>query len=207
MKPRKIGFYPIVDSYEWAEKLIPLGVPSLQLRIKNKPLEIVEHEILKTIDLSQRYTCQLFINDYWQLAIKHHAFGLHLGQEDIEKADIRAIHNAGLYLGISTHNHQEIERALSCDPFYLAYGPIYETTTKKMSVSPRGLSRLKYWVDMLNFPIVAIGGISLTNLDDVLETDVDGIAVISAITTNPDYQNTIKKFNAAVLYDTYEEEL
>lgn len=191
---QKIGFYPVVDSYQWIEKLIPLGVPSIQLRIKNQPIATIDAQIIASQQLATHYNCQLFINDYWELAIKHHAFGVHLGQEDCDAADFQAIHRAGLKLGISTHNDHEINRALQFDPHYLAYGPIYETTTKVMQASPRGINRLTYWVNAINLPIVAIGGITLENLDDVVKTGVEGIAVVSAITQATDYQHTVEQF-------------
>lgn len=194
---RKIGFYPIVDSYQWIQKLIPLGVPTIQLRIKDKPIEFIEQEIIVSNQLAQHYKCQLFINDYWQLAIKHNVFGVHLGQEDCELADIKAIHRAKLKLGISTHNDREINHALHCDPDYIAYGPIYETTTKVMKASARGLDRLTYWVEAINLPIVAIGGINLARLDGVLSTGVDGVAVVSTLTQAINYQETTKQFLTA----------
>ena len=190
---KKIGFYPVVDSSEWIKRLTPLGVPTIQLRIKNKPLDVLEQEIKDSIQIANQYRCNLYINDYWALAIKHNAHGIHLGQEDIQSADINAIHDAHINLGISTHNDREVAAALDCDPYYIAYGPIYETTTKEMKASPRGTGRLCYWVNALNLPVVAIGGINLTRLDDVLQTNVDGIAVVSAVTQAPD-------FNKATLY-------
>ena len=191
---RKIGFYPVVDSYQWMKQLIPLGVPSIQLRIKNKSLDIVEQEIIASNQLARQYNCQLFINDYWQLAIKHKVFGVHLGQEDCATTDIKAIQTSNLKLGISTHNGSEINNALQLEPDYIAYGPIYDTTTKIMKTSARGLERLTYWVEAINLPIVAIGGINLERLDGVLDTGVDGVAIVSAVTQAADYQQVVKKF-------------
>lgn len=195
---RRIGFYPVVDSYHWIEKLIPLGVPTIQLRIKNQPAARVEEQIVASQHLAQQYNCQLFINDYWQLAIKHRVFGVHLGQEDCATADIKAIHAANLKLGISTHNGSEVNRALQLDPDYIAYGPIYETTTKVMHDTPRGLNRLTYWVEAINLPIVAIGGITLERLNGIIQTGVDGIAVVSAVTHAKDYQQVVQQFLTAM---------
>ncbi len=191
---RRIGFYPIVDSYAWIEKLIPLGVPSIQLRMKGNSMHVIEEHIIKSIALAKRYACQLFINDYWQLALKHQSFGVHLGQEDVVIADTEAIHAAGLHLGISTHNTAEIEYALQYNPSYIAYGPIYATQTKKMNATPRGLDRLEYWVKRMNLPIVAIGGINLSRAPGVIQTGADGIAVVSAVTQADDYQAAVQHF-------------
>lgn len=194
---RKIGFYPVVDCSEWVAKLAPLNVPSIQLRIKNKNMSFVESEIIKSIHIARQHNCQLFINDYWQLAIQHQAFGLHLGQEDLTSANIKQIHAANIHLGISTHNEAEINRVLEYQPYYIAYGPIYETTSKIMHYTPRGLERLTYWVNTIHLPIVAIGGINLNNVDTVLQTGVDGIAMISAITHATDYKFAVNQFRAA----------
>lgn len=198
MNKRTIGFYPIVDSFEWLSKLILLGVPSIQLRIKNKPLDFIEADIIKSVALAKANHCQLFINDYWELAIKHGAFGVHLGQEDLDTANCQQLHDTQIRLGISTHNGSEINRALQYDPFYIAYGPIYHTNTKPMTHTPRGLNRLMYWVDAINLPIVAIGGIGLEQLDGVIKTGVDGVSVISAISNASDYSSVVKEFMTAL---------
>ena len=177
-----IGLYPIVDSPEWLEKLLPLGVSTIQLRIKNQLPAVIERCIIDSINIARRFEARLFINDYWQLAIQHGAYGVHLGQEDLHQTSKEALTTSGLQLGISTHNDTEIERALAWNPNYIAYGPIYPTQTKVMPFTPRGLLRLAYWVENLDCPIVAIGGINLARLPDVLATGVDGVAMISAIT-------------------------
>lgn len=180
-----LKFYPIVDSYEWLERLLPLGVKTIQLRIKNKNIneKNIEQEIQRCIQLATQYHCQLFINDYWQLAIKLGAYGVHLGQEDLLSADLHAISNAGLRLGISTHCYAEVARAHALRPSYIAYGPIYETTAKVMRYPPQGLMRLKYWRKLLSsYALVAIGGITLERLPDIFATGVEGVAVISAVT-------------------------
>lgn len=189
-----LGFYPIVDSADWVERLCKNQVKTIQLRIKNKPLEILEAEMIRSIALSRQYQVRLFINDYWQLAIKHNAYGVHLGQEDLSLADINAIQQSGLRLGISTHSFYEVSRAHTYQPSYLAFGPIYETTSKKMPFTPRGLPALKYWKNTLSYPLVAIGGIDLNRLPDVLATGAENIAVISAITKAQDVAHATHHF-------------
>jgi hydroxymethylpyrimidine kinase/phosphomethylpyrimidine kinase/thiamine-phosphate diphosphorylase len=191
---QSLGFYPIVDSAAWVKRLCELGVNTIQLRIKNAESETLESEIIQSIDTARKHQTRLFINDYWQLAIKHQAYGVHLGQEDLDKADIDAIQQAGLRLGISTHSFYEVARAHTYQPSYLAFGPIYETTSKAMAFTPRGLPALKYWRELLNYPLVAIGGIDLARLPDVLTTGVENIAVISAVTKSTDPDQTIKEF-------------
>lgn len=181
-----LGLYPVVDSPEWLEKLLPLGVTTIQLRIKNITGKQLELQIQQSIQLAQRYNARLFINDYWQLAIKYGAYGVHLGQEDVITADSTAIYQAGLRLGISTHSPFEIKRALAFKPSYLAFGPIYPTTTKIMPYEPQGIARLHHWVEALDCPVVAIGGINQQRLPKILATGVSGLAVLSAITKAQD---------------------
>lgn len=183
-----LGLYPVVDQVAWLERLLPLGITTIQLRIKSMPEDQLSAQIQRAVAISNQYRCRLFINDHWQLAIKHKAYGVHLGQEDLSKADLRAIHNAGLRLGISTHCHYEVARAHQYNPSYIAIGPIYQTTSKDMPWRPQGAAALRYWRECLDYPLVAIGGINAERLCEVLEAGADGIAMISAITgvANPE---------------------
>ncbi len=176
-----IGLYPIVDNIKWLKLLLPLGVRTLQLRIKNKVGIELENEISESIALAKKFKTRLFINDFWQLAIKYHAYGVHLGQEDLNSADINAIYRAGLRLGISTHSYFEVARAHALKPSYIAFGPVFETSSKRMTFAPQGLAQLQHWCELLNYPIVAIGGMNQDNFLHVCNTGVDGIAMISAI--------------------------
>ncbi|MBD2802377.1 thiamine phosphate synthase [Xenorhabdus sp. 42] len=185
----RLGLYPVVDSLIWIERLLEAGVRTLQLRIKDKPEEQVEKDIQSAIALGRHYHARLFINDYWRLAIKHHAYGVHLGQEDLDIADLNAIQQAGLRLGISTHDQNELARAKTLRPSYIALGHIFPTTTKEMPSSPQGLDSLKHQVDITpEYPTVAIGGISLERVPDVVATGVGGVALVTAITKAKDWR-------------------
>lgn len=191
---KKLGLYPVVDSVEWIERLLKTGVTTLQLRIKDKQPDDVEQEIIEAIKLGKQYHARLFINDYWQLAIKHHAYGVHLGQEDLDIADLNAIKQSGLRLGISTHDEVELQRAKTLRPSYIALGHIFPTTTKDMPSKPQGLKALKHQVEQTpDFPTVAIGGISLERVPDVVATGVGSVALVSAITKAPDWQQVTRK--------------
>jgi hydroxymethylpyrimidine kinase/phosphomethylpyrimidine kinase/thiamine-phosphate diphosphorylase len=197
---KEIGLYPIVDSSHWLEKLLPLGVKTIQLRIKDKEGVELENEIKRSVALAKKYQANLFINDYWELAIRYNAHGVHLGQEDLDTANIEMIHNSGLYLGISTHSDAEVARAHALKPSYIAFGPIFPTTSKVMSSPAQGIDQLKRLRhQLLNYPLVAIGGITLERLPEVLATHVDGIAVISAITQAEDPIAMTKKLMAVVV--------
>ncbi|ASV53569.1 MULTISPECIES: thiamine phosphate synthase [Lelliottia] len=187
--PQRLGLYPVVDSVEWIERLLKAGVKTLQLRIKDKRDEEVESDVSAAIELGRRFDARLFINDYWQLAIKHQAYGVHLGQEDLETADLNAIREAGLRLGVSTHDDMEIDVALAARPSYIALGHVFPTQTKQMPSAPQGLAQLARHITRLgDYPTVAIGGISLERAPAVLETGVGSIAVVSAITQATDWQ-------------------
>lgn len=177
-----IGFYPIVDSVEWVSCLLKQGVKTIQLRIKNQVGDCLEQSIKQSILLAHAYQARLFINDYWSLAIKYVAYGVHLGQEDLLTADMDAIYRSGLRVGISTHCFYEVACAHAYQPTYIAYGPIYHTHSKPMAFTPQGIVLLHYWTRLLAYPVVAIGGIDLSRVRDVLMTGVNGVAVLSAVT-------------------------
>ncbi|BBI92660.1 putative thiamin phosphate synthase (thiamin phosphate pyrophosphorylase) [Serratia symbiotica str. Tucson] len=187
--PHKLGLYPVVNSVEWIARLLDAGVTTLQLRIKDLPSEQVEEDTATAIALGKQYGARLFINDYWQLAIKHRAYGVHLGQEDLDSADLLAIHRAGLRLGVSTHDDTELARAIALKPSYIALGHIFATQTKNMPSAPQGLSALKRHIARLpGYPTVAIGGINLDRVPAVLACGVGSVAVVSAITKAPDWR-------------------
>jgi thiamine-phosphate pyrophosphorylase len=189
----RLGLYPVVDSVEWIERLLDAGVRTIQLRIKDQPEEAVEPAIAQAIALGKRYHARLFINDYWRLAIKHHAYGVHLGQEDLDVANLKQINQAGLRLGISTHDDAELARARALRPSYIALGHIFPTQTKEMPSEPQGLVELKRHLQGLaDIPTVAIGGISLARAPEVLATGVGSIAVVSAITQADDWREATR---------------
>ncbi|QWT39024.1 thiamine phosphate synthase [Dickeya dadantii] len=186
----RLGLYPVVDSVEWIERLLGAGVHTLQLRIKDQPADQAEPDIIRAIALGRQYQARLFINDYWQLAVKHQAYGVHLGQEDLDTADLDAIRAAGLRLGVSTHDDAELARAVAIKPSYIALGHIFPTQTKAMPSAPQGLVELARHIRALDgrFPTVAIGGISIDRVPAVLGTGVGSIAVVSAITQAADWR-------------------
>lgn len=187
-----LGFYPVVDSVEWLQRLLPLGVRTAQLRIKNLGGAELEKEIIAAIALAKRTNTRLFINDFWQLAIKHGAYGVHLGQEDLLNATLESIAAAGLRVGLSTHSYAELAAAKALQPSYIALGPIFPTTLKTMRFAPQGMETLHLWRKFVTCPLVAIGGIKLEQAREIYESDIDGIAVVSDITQNANPENRAK---------------
>lgn len=188
----RLGLYPVVDSYSWVEMLLKLGVKTIQLRIKERT-ETLEEEMRRSIALAKKYGATLFINDYWEMALKLNAEAVHLGQSDLDAADLEAIRNQGLLLGVSTHCYFEVARAHAICPSYIAIGPIYPTTSKEMPFLAQGIEHLQRWQRTLNYPLVAIGGINLERMPDVVATGVQGIALISAITQANDPQKATEQ--------------
>ena len=186
----ELGLYPVMPSAAWIEKLLPLGINTIQLRVKDKSPAETEMEIVRAIELCRRHNARLFINDYWQLAIKHGAYGVHLGQEDLDVADIAAIRAAGLRLGISNHSYYELARAHGLRPSYLALGPIFPTSTKAMKFADQGIEQLRLWCNLLKpaYTLCAIGGIDYARARTVLETGVGSCALVSAIAQADDYR-------------------
>jgi hydroxymethylpyrimidine kinase/phosphomethylpyrimidine kinase/thiamine-phosphate diphosphorylase len=186
---KKIGIYPIVDSSDLVKLMFENGAVTVQLRIKNKDRDFIESEIKKSVEISKKYpNSQFFVNDEWELAIEYGAFGVHLGQEDVENLlpeNIEKICKYGLRLGISTHNADEINYALEFQPSYLAIGPIFSTKSKNLPYECHGIEGFKEIRKKLDYPLVAIAGINLENGVDLINAGVDGIAVMSDITKNP----------------------
>ncbi|RAZ87500.1 thiamine phosphate synthase [Mesorhizobium hawassense] len=178
-------FYLIVDSLAWIERLVPIGVKLVQLRIKDLDEASLRREIRASKAVCDRHGCQLIVNDYWRLAIDEDCDFVHLGQEDLAEADLRTIRRAGLKLGLSTHDDAELETALEAEPDYIALGPIYPTILKAMKWAPQGLDRVAVWKRRVGgLPLVAIGGLTVERIAGVFAQGAESAAVVTDITRN-----------------------
>jgi thiamine-phosphate pyrophosphorylase len=191
--PDRLGLYPVLPSAEWVERVLDLGVRTAQLRRKSTDAADLQREIARSVEAGRRHDAQLFINDHWREAMAAGAYGVHLGQEDVQTADLNAIAKAGLRLGLSTHGYYEMLRALHFRPSYLALGAVFPTTTKVMPTKPQGLARLARYVQLLSgrVPLVAIGGIDAKAMPGVLATGVGSGAVVRAVTEAPDTASAV----------------
>ena len=180
------GFYPVLPDLGWIERLVPVGVKTVQLRLKDATPKEIRRQIAACLKICASHNCQLIVNDYWREAIELGADYIHLGQEDLAGADLAAIKAAGLRLGISTHSREELEIALKAAPDYVALGPIYETKLKKMKWDPQGLDRVGTWQSLISCPLVAIGGITVERAPGVLAAGADSLAVVTDIVTHAD---------------------
>lgn len=191
-------FYLIVDSAAWIERLVPLGVKLVQLRVKDTPDEVLRAEIRAARATCERHGCQLIVNDHWRLAIDEGCDFVHLGQEDLAEADVGAIRRAGLRLGLSTHDHLELETALAAEPDYVALGPVYPTVLKAMKWAPQGLDRIAEWKRRAGeLPLVAIGGLTVERIPGVFAQGADSAAVVTDITRNADPEARTREWLAA----------
>ena len=188
-------FYPVVDTVEWVRRLTALGVGTVQLRAKD--LDDASAMILfrAALDVTKGTSTKLVVNDYWRVAIELKAQHLHLGQEDLAEADVAAIKKAGITLGLSTHDEEELETALRAEPDYVALGPIFFTTLKSMRFEPQGIPKVTTWKKRVGkLPLVAIGGIKFEHAAEIFAAGADSIAVVSDVTQNSDPDARVRQW-------------
>lgn len=175
-------FYPVVPDAAWVARLVRAGARFVQLRCKDQPQDVLRTEVDTALKACAAHDAELVVNDHWQIAIEAGAGFVHLGQTDLDGADLPALKGRGVRLGVSTHSLDELERALATDPDYVALGPIYPTTLKQMPWAPQGLARIGEWKRLIGSrPLVAIGGISLDRVPLCLGAGADSVAVVSDI--------------------------
>ena len=181
------SFYPIVDSAAWVGRLVGVGAKFIQLRVKDATEDHLRRETHHALTICRRSGAELVVNDHWEIAIDAGADWVHLGQGDLDEADIGAIRANGIRLGVSTHSHEELDRALSFDPDYVALGPVYPTILKAMAFAPQGLERIGEWKRRIGaIPLVAIGGLNVERAKLCLAAGADIVSVVTDITLNAD---------------------
>ncbi|SCC16635.1 MULTISPECIES: thiamine phosphate synthase [Snodgrassella] len=192
-----LKFYAVVPSADWVARMVDAGANTVQLRNKTAIGSALYREIERSVAYAKDSPTQLFINDFWWEAVDCGAYGVHLGQEDLESADLIMIQSAGLRLGVSTHSSEELAKALAVSPSYVACGAIFPTKTKTMPSQPLGLDKLRQYVSQAgSMPTVAIGGIDLSNASEVLATGVSSLAVVRAVTEAAEPEKIVKAFQA-----------
>ncbi|MET4042426.1 thiamine phosphate synthase [Bradyrhizobium sp. RT6a] len=188
-------FYPVVDSLAWVERLTRLGVGTIQLRAKDLDDSQSLQMVTDALAITAGTQAKLVVNDYWRAAIVAGAKYLHLGQEDLADADLGAIREAGLSLGVSTHDDAELETALAAKPDYVALGPIFFTTLKSMRFEPQGIPKIAEWKKRIGtIPLVAIGGIKFEHAAEIFAAGADSIAVVSDVTQNADPDARVRQW-------------
>ena len=193
--PMKLGLYVVLPNSQWVARMAQAGIPAVQLRFKSDDKAAVAKEVAASVAATQGTNTLLFINDHWEEAIAVGAYGVHLGQEDMQEAPLDKIRSAGLRLGLSTHGYKEMLLADSHSPSYIALGAVFPTTLKRMVTEPQGLGRLERYAQLMqNYPLVAIGGIDIERLTAVVKTGVGSVAVVRAITESESPEETAKSF-------------
>ena len=197
--PMKLGLYVVLPNSQWVARMAQAGIPAVQLRFKSDDKAAVAKEVAASVAATQGTNTLLFINDHWEEAIAVGAYGVHLGQEDMQEAPLDKIRSAGLRLGLSTHGYKEMLLADSHSPSYIALGAVFPTTLKRMVTEPQGLGRLERYAQLMqNYPLVAIGGIDLERLPAVVKTGVGSVAVVRAITESESPEATAIAFQRAI---------
>lgn len=200
--PERLGLYAVLPDAEWIGRMARTGVPTVQLRFKSTDTHAIEHEVVTAVQAVQGTGARLFINDHWQAAIAAGAYGVHLGQEDLDALahdDLRRIRTAGLRLGVSTHGYAEMVRADTVSPSYIAMGAVFPTTLKQMATAPQGIARLAVYARLLRrYPQVAIGGIDAERLPVVLATGVGSVAMVRALIAADNPEAMAARLTAAV---------
>lgn len=188
-------FYPIFDHSDWLRRMLPLGVKLVQLRIKDQPDNVVAEQIAISRDICREHGATLVINDYWQAAIDAGCDWVHLGQEDLDDADLVAIRKAGLKLGVSTHDDDELDRVLAMQPDYVALGPVYPTILKKMKWHQQGLPRVTEWKARVgDTPLIGIGGMSVERAEGVFTAGADIVSAVTDITLNAAPESRVRQW-------------
>ena len=192
--PKRLGLYAVMPDADWVKRMVEAEVPTVQLRLKSEDKKLIRKQIAQAVDAVQGSKTLLFINDYWQDAIEADAYGIHLGQEDLETADLDAIRAEGLRLGLSTHGYAEMVYADRFCPSYIAMGAVFPTNLKKMETAPQGLGRLYKYAQLMNhYPLVAIGGIDESSIHAVAQSGVGSVAVVRAINGASDPKAAVKR--------------
>lgn len=188
-------FYPVLDSADWIARVLPLGVRLVQLRAKDRPEDDLRDQIARARDLCRKHGAILVVNDHWRLAIDLGCDFVHLGQEDLDGADLPAIRAAGLRLGISTHDEAELDRALDCRPDYVALGPVWPTILKQMKWHSQGVEKLSQWKARIrDLPLCAIGGLTPDRARLAIAAGADVVAAVTDITLNPDPDARVREW-------------
>jgi len=197
--PNRLGLYAVLPDAAWVGRMAAAGVPTVQLRFKSEDPAAVQREVRAAVAAVQGTPALLFVNDHWQAAIDAGAYGVHLGQEDLDTADLERIRSAGLRLGLSSHGYAEMLRADRVSPSYVAMGAVFPTTLKRMATAPQGTGRLRAYARLLrHMPTVAIGGIDQSNLDPVLASGVGSVAVVRALVAAANPEQEAQSFQTRI---------
>jgi len=200
--PKSLGLYAVLPDAQWVARMAEAGVPTLQLRFKSDDPAAVAREVKAAVKAVEGSASLLFINDHWKLALDAGAYGVHLGQEDLQilsEEDFAVLRQAGVRLGLSTHGYAEMLRADRYSPSYIALGAVYPTTLKRMATAAQGAARLKLYARLMkDTPLVAIGGIDAQRLPEVMASGVGSAAMVRALVAASDPQASARELTEQI---------
>ncbi|MDF7674801.1 thiamine phosphate synthase [Acetobacteraceae bacterium ESL0709] len=199
MKSLPDVFYPIAGTADEVALAVGAGARFIQLRNKSEDEVLLREEIRSALKVCRFHGAILVVNDHWELALAEKAPYIHLGQEDMQGADIDRIHKAGVKLGISTHDHTELDRARAVNPAYIALGPVWKTKLKVMPWAPQGLGRVGEWARLIApVPLVAIGGVTVERARACIEAGAAAVSVVSDVFRNGDIAERVHLWRKAL---------
>ncbi|MBN8208269.1 thiamine phosphate synthase [Bacillus sp. NTK071] len=187
-------FHPTRDVVEVMEEAIQGGADIIQLRDKKNSKRIVLDKARRLRELTREYDISFIVNDHIDIALAVDADGIHLGQDDMPLNIAREIVGKDKIIGISTHRIEEARDAERGGADYIGAGPIFSTKSKSDVVDPVTTSYLKEVVSEISIPFVAIGGIKLHNVDEVVNAGANRICVISEVVGSADVKGTCESF-------------
>lgn len=200
------GLYAIIDNsirpdisnIEIVKRVLAGGARTVQLRGKGLSSKELLSQAREIRELSRETGAIFIVNDRADIALLSDADGVHLGQDDLPVSEARRILGRGKLIGISTHNIEQAVKAEQEGADYIGFGPIFETKTKADAKEAKGLPALMEIREKVEIPVVAIGGINLENLHEVMSAGTSGVAVMSAIVKAEDIEEATKRFVEAL---------
>lgn len=181
-----------------AKEMVEAGIRVIQYREKYRSMREKAAEAKEIRKITADAGVLFIVNDHPELALLSEADGVHIGQDDWDPADVRRIIGETKMIGLSTHNPEQLLKAQSCDIDYIGCGPIFRTFTKDDVCDPVGLEYLKHVSETSRLPFVAIGGIKLSNIDQVLHYPVQHIALVSEIVGASDMKAMVAALNKKI---------
>ncbi len=196
--PSVFGFYAILTDplrgYEYLTKLlVEHHVAFVQLRMKDVALEAIETVARAMREITAGTSTRLIINDHPALAQRVGADGVHLGQSDMPYKKARDIVGPNAVIGISTHTLLQTEKACGLSPDYIGVGPVFPTSTKKNPDPVIGISTMKEMLSRSTVPSVAIGGISLKRLPEVLAAGARNFCMVRPLNQASNPEKVLKE--------------
>ncbi|WP_378956067.1 thiamine phosphate synthase [Pelosinus sp. sgz500959] len=193
------------SNVEVVKEMIAAGVKIIQYREKDKKMKVKYSECCIIRELTKKAGVTFIVNDDIDLAIIVQADGVHIGQDDLPIEKVRELVGEQMIIGISTHCPEEAQQAVQAGADYIGVGPIFKTATKKDVCAPVGFEYLDYVAKNIPIPFVAIGGIKLNNIPEVIKSGAQCVAIITEITTAGDIPERISQIREVIKNSIVEE--